>query len=86
MSARAARSAAASTATRHGPVCASAARSAAPWASSAVMRAGFACTFHGHACGGNHCNGGRQEGGLGGTWNRGRDFPGPGAVPGSPQL
>ena len=30
--------------------------------------------------------GGRQEGGLGGTWNRGRDFLGPGAVPGSPSA
>ena len=27
-----------------------------------------------------------EGGGVWGTWNRGRDFPGPGAVPGSPQL
>ena len=44
------------------------------------------CTFHGHWYGGNHRSGGRQEGGLGETWNRGRDFPGAGAVPGFPQC
>ena len=40
------------------------------------------CTFPGHLCGRVSCRG-RQEG-LGATWNRGRDFPGPGAVPGFP--
>jgi hypothetical protein len=44
------------------------------------------CTFPGHRYGEDRHLGGRQEGGLGETWNRGRDFPGPGAVPGSPPV
>ena len=53
--------------------------------------------FHGHArwfclriprssvgTGTTALGGGRK--GSGGTWNRGRDFPGPGAVPGSPSY
>jgi hypothetical protein len=79
---------AASTGGRHGAVGACAARSAAgPGHSSPVIDAagtGVHSAFPGHWCGGvRRCFRG-EEGGVWGTWNRGRDFPGPGAVPGSP--
>jgi hypothetical protein len=64
-----------------------AARSAALFAPSTVIRTGFACTFRGHECGGNHrCFSGRQERGSGGKPGTGPCFSGAGGVPGFPPV
>ena len=71
--------------TWHEPVCVPAARSAASWEPSTVMRTGFACFSTAIRAAGTWLPWGGRKGGLGGNQEPGRDFPGPGGFRVSPQ-